>query len=491
MSVDQKPSHPFFIGTYNEVGDRILAAPLEELLEATLAEPNTWRGLILRLMMERTPIGAVEKGETSIGLHIRNALLYAEYDSLTFELAFENYGAGVWGIINDELGRITENKIYPEIFIERIGKILKYGGAPFEHFNDWTTAHRESTKLLRLCAALSLIGHWDLAGHALCALARTESAMPDDLLRTARELMLQYRNFFPSNVLLASIHSYGILPELRAAMFSILHDDHKGDEKRQLLLLSLFSFFEFPGNVTALHAVAWRMPSILPDEAISLFGRKLEHMDIELLQRRKQGYSFDYTYITMLHQAAIWQYFLNLPKERFLSMLEPEKLSFAKTLAALIRHADKKMTPELGELFHRTEHHAWEFVTNPDYMYTLLLMFSKGRTHIAGKPEWSRIKFAIQRFPAEVQRTCLEIANRLNRVERGDSSPDVGQLIRFVKTAWEAESRYNKYAFYKKELIEIRDTLGVYGRHPEAAEELTDFIAERGIRDKNRSRNSK
>jgi hypothetical protein len=112
-----------------------------------------------------------------------------------------------------------------------------------------------------------------------------------------------------------------------------------------------------------------------------------------------------------------------------------------------------------------------------------MLMFSKVVCAVAGLPNWDRIKWTIQHFPAEVQHSCVEVANRLNRLERGEAAPDVAQLVRFVKTAWEAESRYNKYAFFRKQLVEIRNVLDYYGYYPEAVAELTQYIATRGIRD--------
>jgi hypothetical protein len=483
MSVDQKPTHPLFIGTFHEIGDRILSSSLSELLEAALAEQNTWGVLILRIMMEQTPIKDVQRGETPIGLHIRNHILFEKYCSTFYECAFRIYGAEVWGVIEEELERVTATNTYPQLLIERLRDILRFDGVAMRHFIEWTLAHPSSSRLLRLLAAISLHGNWYLSGRALLSLYSHESTPHDELMRVSRELMMEKQSLFPSEVIIDIIDSKDVLPELRAAVFSILYDRQKSEPQKQLLLLSIPAFIEDPGNATALHAVAWRIAKVLPEDAIALFGRKLRSMDYQVFQPRETQTRWNFTFCSMLHNAAIWQYFHNIPKKAQLEMFERENLSFPEALACLIRHSDKKTASEPGDDFHKAERQAWEFVSNHEYLYTLMLMFSKVVCAVAGLPNWDRIKWTIQHFPAEVQHSCVEVANRLNRLERGEAAPDVAQLVRFVKTAWEAESRYNKYAFFRKQLVEIRNVLDYYGYYPEAVAELTQYIATRGIRD--------
>lgn len=472
-----------FIGdTHTEVANRILDSSLETLLEATLAEPNTWGVLILRLMMEQTPIKDVRRGETPIGLHIRNAILFNEYNSTFFECAFRIYGAEVWGVINEELDRIADNKIYPELLVERLRKLLQHGGNHMQLFTEWAHEHMGDS-LLRLLAAVSLYGDWHLSSRALLGLSSHKSLLHDELMCAARDLVLKHKELFTREELLENVNSTKVLPELRAAMFATLFDDRDDALNKQLLLLSTPSFTLDPGNATALHAVAWRIAKILPEESISLFGRRLLNISYEVFQPRETQGRWSYNFCTMLHKAASWQYFANIPKPLLVQMFRREKLSFPEALATLVKHADKDAHAEYGDDFYEAERRTWEFVNNPEYLSELMLMFSY--RYVAGRPEWDRIKWTIMRFPNDVRRTCAEIAEQLNRRDREVTYPDADQLVRFLKTAWSSPEGHRS-SHYKKVLVDTRNTLGLYGYYPEATRELTALIAKLGIKEPKR-----
>jgi hypothetical protein len=181
----------------------------------------------------------------------------------------------------------------------------------------------------------------------------------------------------------------------------------------------------------------------------------------------------------MLRDAAIWQYFYNMPMPLFIDMLERENLSFPEALAALVRLGDRNVHTAPGGLFHAAEARTFEFVNNPEYLSRLMLMFDEKQA--AGRPESDRVKWAIQHFRAEVQRTCVQIVHQINNRDRDETYPSATQLVRFIKTAWSGESRSKKPAFFRKEIIGIRSSLSMYGHYPEAVAELTAFITECGI----------
>ncbi|HXK37904.1 MAG TPA: hypothetical protein VJ579_02455 [Candidatus Paceibacterota bacterium] len=439
---------PFFTGTYQEVGDRILAAGVDELLDAMSGETYNWGGLILRLLIEQTPFAEVETGSTRAGLFLRHKLLCENWD---LSDAFAEYGESLWSLFAKEMRRILDDKVYPVQLMSRIGCILSAHRSPIhDHYISYIREHMDESRALRIAAALNSTCDWYKVTMLLKGTWRGDEADSNAILIAAFDLMSELDATIESTELLRLVANTRLLPELRAAAFKLLSE--RKEAAHDLIPFALLATIESPGNAAALHSACWRAPRLLPESVLLFVGNKLLAIDTDRFERQDAG-SRRWVERNIRMHTAIANYYLNLPEHLRIAIMSSEQhqplaIKFASMMTLM--HLKERVceTP----LAIAAESTFGEVIWDESALSSIMLLYDY--THVPGRPKWSELSNVLPQYREQITATTRSIVRNLRITGKHGDWPTANIIVRFLKVAWK-----NATIIKRNDKILLRDIL--------------------------------
>lgn len=466
---------PFFTGTYQEVGDRILAASVDELLDAMSGETYNWQGLILRIIIEQTPFAEVEKGSTRAGLFLRNTLLFEDTHGCNYEAAFETYGEALWSLFAKELRRILDDKVCPVHLMARIGDIISaHYPVILDHYVSYIKAHMDESRALRIATALNSKFDWYRVSMLLRGMRGSDDVDSSAVLATAFDLMSELDATIESTKLLNLVANTRLLPELRAAAFKLLCA--RKDTARDLIPFAFLATIESPGNAAVLHSACWRAARLLPESALVFVGNKLLAINPDNFERHEANSRRWVERNIRLH-SAIANYYLNLPEHLRVALMNSEQhqplaIKFAGMMTLM--HLKEKVCE--SPLALAAEHSFATMLWDESALSSLMLLYDY--THVPGRPKWPELSAVLPQYKGQLTATTLTIVQNLRITGKHGDWPTARIIVRFLKAAWKHEPIIKKAerSLLKQILESLNDT-----RFLDAYRELQKFLKSKHV----------
>lgn len=466
---------PFFSGTHEEIGNRICDASPAQLLKVIRGDTQHWGGLILRVLVEKTPFVEVRIGSTPAGLYLRNRLLFEEKDKFKYESPFENYGEELWGLFAAELHRIVSDGVYPMQLMERVGDILlTHQSMIINQFLSYTSKHPHETRMLRLAAALNPSEDRTEASRYLRGSFDGEVSDGDATLSIAFDLMGELGKTIASEQLLDIASNSRFLPELRAAALKSLCE--RKDIAHDLIPFAFLSIIENPGNAAALHTACWRAPRFLPSSALTYVGRKILTIDSDRFERHEGGFRRWAERDVRRHMASA-HYFLNLPLESRIAHLNQEHAPLAIKFAAMMILMHTKGKVGTSPLAIAAE---FQFVNMLwDVVALNKLMRAYEYAHVPGRPNWRELAALLPQYKGQLTATCAELMANFGFTGRNGDWPTASTLVRFLRSAWKHDKTIR--GVHRKQLKDILAYMGNDTRFLDAYREMCSFLHEKQV----------